>query len=348
MVNQDVFINIIALIIKLLLLWGTIKLFIFLIKLPFRIIKNSSHSTSSTKNSKSQKSLDNKDKEITSKGKSELNSWEDVNRAYKNKEPIVFKNPVSKSWYTKVNEYEDNIRFPVFKIDSTNLFSSNLKNMDIDKIGVYVAKPTENGQILGAYVIHNKDSLGTNKKLIYDEIITRNDDLRRLVYIPGYDKVKFVSKYIGDYSYPVYERTHLIAFRHSLQEGECENLLITGTAKLNQGRNYKTSIIPTDFDKQQIHEYLIKTFRNNNYKIKFYNKYFNQISISLDDTERFYDFLLNTQFHYEKGRRIPDLLKYSVECKYLKEDSLIPHHVIVRISNLTRHQPLAYFKINNY
>lgn len=326
----------IALIITLLLLWGTSS------------TKNSkARSTSSTKNSKSQKSLDNK--EITSKGKSELNSWKDVNRAYKNKEPIVFKNHVSKSFgYKREDRYKDNIKLPVFKVDNTNLFLSNLKNMNIDKIGIYVAKFTENERILGAYVIHNKDSLETNKKIIYDKIITRNEYLRRSVYVPGYDKVKGIFKDIDYNSYSVYERTHLISFRHSLQEGECGNLLITGSAKLNQGRDYKKSIIPTNFDKKQIQEYLIKTFKNNNYKIKLKNKYFNQIPISLNDTEIFYDFLLNTQFHYEKGIKIPDLLKYSVECKYLKEDHLIPHHVIVRISNLTRKNLLAYFEINNY
>ena len=324
MENQDVFITIIAYIITLWLLWVT-------------------------KNSKSKKSLDNKDKEIISKGKSELNSWEDVNRAYKNKEPIVFKNPVSKSFgYKREDRYKDNIKLPVFKVDNTNLFLSNLKNMNIDKIGIYVAKFTENERILGAYVIHNKDSLETNKKIIYDKIITRNEYLRRSVYVPGYDKVKRIFKDIDYNSYSVYERTHLISFRHSLQEGECGNLLITGSAKLNQGRDYEKSIIPTNFDKKQIQEDLITTFKNNNYKIKLKNKCFNQIPISLDDAERFYDFLLNTQYHYDKGRRIPDLLKYSVECKYLKEDHLIPHHVIVRISNLTRNKPLAYFEINNY
>lgn len=301
------FFNIIALIITLWVLWGTIKLFIFLIKLPFRIIKNSSHSTSSTKN------------------------------------------PVSKSFgYKRKDGYKDNIKFPVFKVDNTNFFLENLKNMNIDKIGTYVAKFTENKQILGAYVIHNKYSQGVNKKIIYEKIITRNQSLRQSVYVPGYNKVRYISKDVGEESYRVYERTHLISFRHSLQEGECGNLLITGTAKLNQGRDYEKSIIPTDSDKKQIQEYLIKTFKNNNYKIKLKNKCFNQIPISLDDTERFYDFLLNTQFHYEKGIRIPDLLKYSVECKYLKEDHLIPHHVIVRISNLTRNNHLAYFEINNY
>lgn len=215
-----------------------------------------------------------------------------------------------------------------------------------------VLSQRQNGRVIGGFIYMNHDLLSRNKYLIKNNIIKRDSSLRKRVGAPGIDLVKNEFVNTGSMKASLYHLTHLIAFRHSLSEGDFENLLFTGTAHLNSGSRYDLNYVPAysktiDSTLSRVQWLKDYFFENNQQIVLDYPKVktgFNfgkrgNPQFSLNEFELLYDFFLNWKRDH--------VFKYGVEC-YYEGNSVIPDKVNVIIIDVTSNKLLVDVILGNY
>ena len=207
-----------------------------------------------------------------------------------------------------------------------------------DDIDIVVGEPFR-GRVVGAFVYMNHELLQRNKQLIKNGVIVRNSYARQRYGAPCIDDVKHHVVDTGGGKASLYHLTHLIAFRHSLSEGDIRGILFTGTAHLNSGARYDLNYIPAynrtrDSTTSRVNLLKDQFFKNDCKLILRYPKVETgrnfgsrgAAQLSLNDLELFFDFLVN----WKKDH----VFKYGVECHYSKDTKLV-HHVTVVIVDVT-------------
>ena len=214
-----------------------------------------------------------------------------------------------------------------------------------------VVSKKQRGRVVGAFVYMNYDLLQRNKSLIKEGIVKRDARERQYNSAPSIDLVKGEVVDTGSGKSSLYHLTHLVAFRHSLSEGDFDGLLFAGTAHLNSGARYDLDYVPpysktSDSTLSRVN-YLKEYFFDNNYQIKLdyptvrTNRNFGSkgaAQFSLNEFELLFDFFVN----WKKAH----VFKYGVECYYQKGSSLV-HHVNVIIIDVTSHELLVDVKLMN-
>lgn len=207
----------------------------------------------------------------------------------------------------------------------------------------------ENGRTVGASVLFSSETLRTNKKLIKDGVIKRDNYRRKQVYVPGRNDVKSVySTTRSGYKMFHYNATHLIPFRLCLSEdGE---ILFTGTATLNTGsRPSKHWLMKPEITQRRV-KYIMD-------KIKYRPKYFmkersvpewcdgegapSDNKLSLNDFECVVDSLV-----FSKDTPYHAMWQYSVECFY-ENNSLIPTYVIAELYSISERKLMFKARLEN-
>ena len=107
-----------------------------------------------------------------------------------------------------------------------------------------VVSKKQRGRVVGAFVYMNYDLLQRNKRLIKEGIVKRDSRDRQYNSAPSIDLVKGEVVDTGSGKGSLYHLTHLVAFRHSLSEGDFDGLLFAGTAHLNSGARYDLDYVP--------------------------------------------------------------------------------------------------------
>ena len=189
----------------------------------------------------------------------------------------------------------------------------------------YFSKLDKLGRIVGGAVTITPARLKSNFEMINSKRFDRDDVARRNSSVPGFDSVKRLYKRIGNRSYNLYHRTHLVPFRFCLNDGEFKNVLFAGTARLNMGLRADEEFVPTKQLHEQNVETILSSIRRNPYA---YVESSSTIDLSLDDFERAATKILN--YDKDKGH----VYKYGVEC-YYKGTSLIPDSVQVVMVDVT-------------
>lgn len=94
-------------------------------------------------------------------------------------------------------------------------------------------------RIVGAAMFINAEQLKYNNDRIHiHKNVERSDESRRAADVPGYDFLAKKFNYTDENNKRIFiwQRTHLVPFRHTLSEGDTiDNLLFAGTAHLNSG-----------------------------------------------------------------------------------------------------------------
>lgn len=204
----------------------------------------------------------------------------------------------------------------------------------------------------GAYVVMNAEQLKINRMAIKQGFVSRDSKLRKEAGAPGMDAVRHEGEVVAGKWQAYYHLTHLLAFRHCLDDGGLDGTLFTGTAHLNTGaRPHYAYSIPQSgsIDSRDARmTYLKDLFRNRQGVIKLENPIVDShrlfpegyvARLSLDDLERFYDYMLN----YHKG----DFIKYAVQLHYAPSAGAIPVAVTVRISNVSKEKQLMVVRLDN-
>ena len=208
-----------------------------------------------------------------------------------------------------------------------------------DAVDIVIGEPTRN-RVVGAFVYMNHDLLQRNKDLIKRGVIKRNAAERQRNSAPYMSQVKHRVVDTGSGKASLYHLTHLIAFRHSLSEGDANGLLFTGTAHLNSGSRYDLNYVPAysrtkDSTTSRVNT-LKELFFQNNCQLKLdyptvdTGRNFGSrgpAQYSLNEFELFLDFLVN----WKKTH----VFKYGVECYYTNGSDLV-HHVRVIIIDVTQ------------
>ena len=207
------------------------------------------------------------------------------------------------------------------------------------------------GRIIGGFVYMNHYLLKRNKYLIKNNIVKRDAALRKRVGAPGINLVKNKLVDNGGTKASLYHLTHLISFRHSLSEGDFDNLLFTGTAHLNSGSRYDLNYVPAysktiDSTLSRVqwlknyffehHEQIILDYPKVKTGFNFGKK--GDPQFSLNEFELLLDFFVN----WKKTH----VFKYGVECLYLN-DSVIPDGVNIIIIDVTANKLLVDVVLKN-
>ena len=213
------------------------------------------------------------------------------------------------------------------ELDNRDHFHSMLvsKDSDVKANRYYFSKLDHLGRIVGGIVTITPARLKSNFDMINSKRFGRDDAARRNSYVPGFDSVKKLYKRIGNRSYNLYHRTHLVPFRFCLNDGEFKNVLFTGTARLNMGLRASEDFVTT----KQLHEQNVETILSSICRNPYtYVESSSTKDLSLDDFERAATKILN----YDKDKA--NVYKYGVEC-YYKGTSLIPDSVQVVMVDVT-------------
>lgn len=204
-----------------------------------------------------------------------------------------------------------------------------------DAVDIVVARK-QRGRVVGAFVYMNHELLQRNKKLIKDGIVKRDSRARQQHGAPAMDLVKDKVAVNGNKKVALYHLTHLVAFRHSLSEGDFEGLLFAGTAHLNTGARYDLDYAPAYNRTSDSTMGRVDTLKNLFFENKqtlildcptvktrynFGNR--GQAQYSLNDFEHLFDFFVN----WKKDH----VFKYGVECHYEKGSPLVKHVRVVII-----------------
>lgn len=219
-----------------------------------------------------------------------------------------------------------------------------------DNVDLVISKKERN-RVVGAFVYMNYDLLQRNKKLIKDGIVKRDSKKRQLNGAPCIDDFRDKVVDNGSGKSSLYHLTHLIAFRHSLSEGDFEGLLFTGTAHLNSGARYNLDYVPpysktSDSTLSRVNKLKDMFFAND---FKLYLKYptvdvdrdfgsYGKAQYSLNDFEMLFDFFVNWKKNH--------VFKYGVEC-YYKEGSPLVYDVNVIIIDVTDRRLLVDVMLRN-
>lgn len=231
----------------------------------------------------------------------------------------------------KTEEVKDNLN--IFRgleyivLENRDQFHSMLvsKDPDVKANRYYSSKLDQLGRIVGGIVTITPARLKSNFDMINSKRFDRDNEARRNSHVPGFDSVKKLYKRIGNRSYNLYHRTHLVPFRFCLNDGEFKNVLFAGTARLNMGLRADEDFIPTKQSHEQNVETILSSIRRNPYT---YVESSSAANLSLDDFERAATKILN----YDKDKG--NVYKYGVEC-YYKGTSLIPDSVQVVMVDVT-------------
>ena len=213
------------------------------------------------------------------------------------------------------------------ELENRDQFHSMLvsKDSDVKANRYYSSKLDQLGRIVGGIVTITPARLKSNFDMINSKRFDRDDVARRNSHVPGFDSVKKLYKRIGNRSYNLYHRTHLVPFRFCLNDGEFKNVLFTGTARLNMGLRADEDFVPTKQLHEKNVEIILSSIRRNAYT---YVESSSTTDLSLDDFERAATKILN----YDKDKG--NVYKYGVEC-YYKGTSLIPDSVQVVMVDVT-------------
>ena len=196
---------------------------------------------------------------------------------------------------------------------------------------VYLGYPDDFDRIIGACVTYDGALLTKHKRLIKNGVYKRDDETRRKANVPAFDNVKHEWATLNGKNVPLYHRTHLIPFRFCLNDGGYEQIMFTGTARLNSGERVDIQYKPTDAD----HAANVQRIK----RPLPYNKFYfmdpeNTVDLSLDDFERLADACV-----YDDHITYKHVYKYGVECFYDRCGD-IPDRVEVTLIDTTAKQLL--------
>jgi hypothetical protein len=196
-----------------------------------------------------------------------------------------------------------------------------------DDVDLVICKKERN-KVVGAFVYMNHELLSRNKMLIKNGVIRRNSRDRRMNGAPNISDVRDDIVDNGGGKVSLYHLTHLIAFRHSLSEGDFDGLLFTGTAHLNSGARYNLDYVPpynktSDSTISRVNNLKDAFFKNGNVLFLKYPTLevnrnfgsFGKAQYSLNDFEMLFDFFVNWKKNH--------VFKYGVECFYRTGSTLV-------------------------
>ena len=247
--------------------------------------------------------------------------------------------------------------YKVFYVQNRKQFHNLLMSKSRHLIGVpdavdIVLSRRENGRIVGAFIYMNYELLRRNKYFVKNNIIKRDSAFRKKVGAPGMSLVKDQVVDNGGMKASLYHLTHLIAFRHSLSEGDFDGLLFTGTAHLNSGSRYDINYVPAysktiDSTLSRVQWLKDYFFEHNEQIVLDYPKVktgFNfgkrgDPQFSLNEFELLYDFFLS----WKKDH----VFKYGIECHYINGSTLVDR-VNVIIIDVTDNKLLVDVILGNY
>ncbi|GAB6717366.1 hypothetical protein BOVMAS07_13750 [Streptococcus uberis] len=253
-----------------------------------------------------------------------------------------------------------------FQTEKINNISSiplnHLVSIEFEPIDVSYHRP------VGSLVTINKAILQEHIDLFNNNIIKRNNQLRKSIKIPYYDSVKQRGFHDSDGAFHnLWERAHTITFRFSLDEGQTKGLTFSGTSYANGGtrivnnkkieisksehsliannlmeeflNNYKNNENPYILDEQEIDIYLYNRFtkfdinelRNNNVTFISNDENDNNpnyFQLSMND----YEILSERIINYFQG----DEFIYSTELLYSEKMPLIPETIQIVLFNKTK------------
>lgn len=201
-----------------------------------------------------------------------------------------------------------------------------------------LAKKDSLGRIVGGLVTFTGEELDERGRDIKRGFYSRDDEARKNAQVPGFDLVKSEWVKIKDQPYPLYHRTHLVPYRFCLNDGEFENVLFTGTARLNSGFCADSKFIPNDKTHVKNVRQIVQAVSSNAFAFADSK---NTQRLSLDDFERAVGDLV-----HRSAEAYTHTYKYGVECFY-DTDSLIPSRVLAVLTDVTDKKTLFAAVLEN-
>lgn len=236
---------------------------------------------------------------------------------------------------------------------------------------------------VGSFISINKETLTEHISLIKNNIVSRDNYLRKKIDIPFFDSVKHIgySDSSGNF-HNLWNRTHTITFRFSLDEGETKGLTFAGTSYANGGdrviNNRKISISKEEHSMiaNNLMDILLKNYKNDNNEDLYYTSdtnlkillYNNFTKFSLNDLRKNtvtfinefdvenYDLVDNFQLSmndYEiLAERVINYFQeddfiYSTELIYSESKPLIPSEIKIILFNKTQNHISFWANIEN-
>lgn len=201
-----------------------------------------------------------------------------------------------------------------------------------------LAKKDSLGRIVGGLITFTGEELDERGRDIKRGFYSRDDEARKNAQVPGFDLVKSEWVKIKDQPYPLYHRTHLVPYRFCLNDGEFENVLFTGTARLNSGFCADSKFIPNDKTHAKNVRQIVQAVSSNAFAFADSK---NTQRLSLDDFERAVGDLV-----HRSAEAYTHTYKYGVECFY-DTDSLIPSRVLAVLTDVTDKKTLFAAVLEN-
>ena len=201
-----------------------------------------------------------------------------------------------------------------------------------------LAKKDSLGRIVGGLITFTGEELDERGRDIKRGFYSRDDEARKNAQVPGFDLVKSEWVQIKDQPYPLYHRTHLVPYRFCLNDGEFENVLFTGTARLNSGFCADSKFIPNDKTHAKNVRQIVQAVSSNAFAFADSK---NTQRLSLDDFERAVGDLV-----HRSAEAYTHTYKYGVECFY-DTDSLIPSRVLAVLTDVTDKKTLFAAVLEN-
>lgn len=201
-----------------------------------------------------------------------------------------------------------------------------------------LAKKDSLDRIVGGLVTFTGEELDERGRDIKRGFYKRDDEARKNAQVLGFDLVKSEWVKIKDKPYPLYHRTHLVPYRFCLNDGEFENVLFTGTARLNSGFRADLKFIPNDENHAKNVRQIVQVVSSNAFAFSDSKR---TQRLSLDDFERAVGELV-----HRSAEAYPHIYKYGVECFY-DTDSLIPSRVLTVLTDVTDKKTLFAAVLEN-
>lgn len=263
--------------------------------------------------------------------------------------------------------------------------TNNLSNIPLNTLVSIEFEPIDRSYFrpVGSLVTINKDFLNEHVSLIKDNIINRDKNLRKTIDIPFFDSVKHIgySDSSGRF-HNLWNRTHTITFRFSLDEGETKGLTFAGTSYANGGdrviNNRKISISKEEHSliANNLMDILLKNYKQENredlnyssdkkLKILLYNNFTkfnindlrnNFITFVNESDKEAYEDINNFQLSmndYEiLAERVINYFQkddfiYSTELIYTESQPLIPNEIRIKLFNKTQNHISFWANIKN-
>ena len=190
----------------------------------------------------------------------------------------------------------------------------------------YLCEKDEHSRIVGGFITITPARLDIHRALIDSNTTRRDHWNRRLIKVPGLKDVKQLRCNVGYRYYSLYHRTHLVPFRMCLNDGEYEDVMFAGTARLNMGLRFEDHYVPEKFQRDDDVEEVMNNLARDPY---FYKDPNSTTHLYLDAFERF------ASNRITQDKRLYSVYKYGIECFYDDDKSLIPSKVRVVMTNVT-------------